>query len=191
MSRTITRRDDAYPSSREPQPMNAVLGYALIDVMIKGDPEAQRLIGMVESPLERLWLSVWYPMRQRDVVVEPQKQIGPYRVDFLVDDQLIVEIDGYLYHRVTRDQLINDYRRDRYFGARGYTVMRFSGFEVWDNPWQCAHEVDVYVKELEEIRPALSPASRNETPRAMRARQRRLEARGQDIMPALEAEDDG
>lgn len=156
--------------------MTAVLGYALIDVMIKSDPEAQRLISMVESPLERVWLSVWYPMRHRDAVVEPQRQIGPYRVDFLIEDQLVVEIDGYLYHRATRDQLIKDYKRDRYLGAQGYTVMRFSGYEIWDDPWQCAHEVDRYVKDLEDARAVLSPASRTETTRALRARQRQLES---------------
>jgi very-short-patch-repair endonuclease len=155
--------------------MTALLGYALIDVMIKSDPEAQRLLGMVESPLERVWPSVWYPMRHRDVVVEPQKQVGPYRVDFLIEDQLVVEIDGYLYHRASRDQLIRDYKRDRYFGARGYTVMRFSGYEVWDDPWQCAHEVDTYVKDLEEARAALRPSSRADTARALRSQQRELE----------------
>jgi very-short-patch-repair endonuclease len=174
-----TPRDDPYPSSREPQKMTAVLGYALIDVMIKSDPEAQRLLAMVESPLERVWLSVWYPMRHRDVIVEPQRQVGPYRVDFLIEDQLVVEIDGYLYHRASRDQLIRDYKRDRYFGARGYTVMRFSGYEVWDDPWQCAHEVDTYVKDLEEARAALSPASQADTVRALRSRQRKLEAEDQ------------
>ena len=91
VTHSIAPRDDPYPSSREPQKMNAVLGYALIDVMIKSDPEAQRLLTMVESPLERVWLSVWYPMRDRDVVVEPQKQVGPYRVDFLIEDQLVVD----------------------------------------------------------------------------------------------------
>jgi very-short-patch-repair endonuclease len=130
---SIAPRDDPYPGSRQPQKMTAVLGYALIDVMIKSDPEAQRLLTMVESPLERVWLSVWYPMRDRDVVVEPQKQVGPYRVDFLIEDQLVVELDGYLYHRASRDQLIKDYKRGRNFAARGYTVMRFSGYEVWDD----------------------------------------------------------
>jgi very-short-patch-repair endonuclease len=176
VSRTIIRRDDPYPSSKEPQPMTAVLGYALIDAMIRSDPEAQRLLSTVESPLERLWLSVWYPMRRRNVVVEPQAQVGPYRVDFLIEDQLVVEIDGYLYHRASRDQLIHDYRRDRYLSARGYTVMRFSGYEVWDDAWQCAREVDTYVKALEEARAELIPASREETPRALRARQRQLDS---------------
>jgi very-short-patch-repair endonuclease len=163
--------------------MNAVLGYALIDVMIKSDPEAQRLLTMVESPLERVWLSVWYSMRDRDVVVEPQKQVGPYRVDFLIEDQLVVELDGYLYHRASRDQLIKDYKRDRYFAARGYTVMRFSGYEVWDDPWQCAAEVDTYVKDLEEARATLSSSSRTSVGRALRDRQRELEA--QQDSPAI------
>jgi very-short-patch-repair endonuclease len=176
MSQSISRANDPYPSRREPQQMTAVLGYALIDVMIKGDPEAQRLLNIVESPLERPWLSVWYPLRQRDIVVDPQKQIGPYRVDFLIADQLVVEIDGYLYHRATRNQLIHDYTRDRYLAAHGYTVMRFSGYEVWDDPWRCAHEVDAYVKDLEEARAAALPASRTDLPRALRSKQRELEA---------------
>jgi very-short-patch-repair endonuclease len=183
VTHSIAPRDDPYPSSRQPQKMNAVLGYALIDVMIKSDPEAQRLLTMVESPLERVWLSVWYPMRDRDVVVEPQKQVGPYRVDFLIEDQLVVELDGYLYHRASRDQLIKDYKRDRYFAARGYTVMRFSGYEVWDDPWQCAAEVDTYVQDLEEARATLSSSSRTSVGRALRDRRRELEA--QQDSPAI------
>jgi very-short-patch-repair endonuclease len=165
--------------------MSAVLGYALIEAMINDDPQAQRLLSMVESPLERVWLSVWYPLRHREVIVEPQKQIGPYRVDFLIADQLVIEIDGYLYHRATRDQLIRDYTRDRYLAAKGYTVMRFSGYEVWDDPWRCAHEVDAYVKGLEEAREILSP-SPADTAKAVRSRQRLLESSAPDksISPA-------
>jgi very-short-patch-repair endonuclease len=159
--------------------MSAVLGYALIETMINGDPQAQHLLSKVESPLERVWLSVWYPLRYREVIVEPQKQIGPYRVDFLIADQLVVEIDGYLYHRATREQLIRDYTRDRYLAAKGYTVMRFSGYEVWDDPWRCAHEVDAYVKDLEEARGLLSP-SPADAAKAMRSRQRLLEASSPD-----------
>jgi len=125
--------------------MRAALAYALIDLCIRADPRAQRLLNKTESPLERLWLSIWYPGAPPDTTVEPQKQIGPYRVDFLVDSRLIVEIDGYLYHRASRQQVINDYKRDRYLTAQGYAVMRFSGYEVWDDAWACVAEVKAFL----------------------------------------------
>ena len=48
--------------------------------------------------------------------------IGPYRVDFLYEaERLIVEVDGYRYHR-TRDRFVRDRRRRADLQARGYEV---------------------------------------------------------------------
>ena len=62
--------------------------------------------------------------------IEPQAVIGIYRVDFLVDIDFIIEIDGYEFHK-TKEQRESDYNRERYLMRTGRTVIRFTGTEVF------------------------------------------------------------
>jgi very-short-patch-repair endonuclease len=95
----------------------------------------------------------------REMYIQPQAQIGDYRVDFLLthvgtdwrarNDEagslakwqakahLVVECDGYEYHR-TKEQMKRDNERDRWLQSLGYPVFRFSGTEIWEDPMQCA-----------------------------------------------------
>lgn len=58
---------------------------------------------------------------------EFQAKIGPYRVDFLWQEQMvIVECDGFAFHGSTRDAFENDRLRDAYLQSLGFTVWRFS-----------------------------------------------------------------
>lgn len=49
-----------------------------------------------------------------------QRKIGPYRVDFLINDYLVLELDGPT-HDIKKAQ---DKRRDAYLRKLGYEVMR-------------------------------------------------------------------
>lgn len=59
------------------------------------------------------------------VRVRRQVTIGPDRVDFLLGDRLIIEIDSKEFHERERD-----YARDARLGARGYRVLRFTYRQV-------------------------------------------------------------
>lgn len=86
------------------------------------------------------------------VWIEPQVNLGRYRVDFLLTigqrwsrseyatAQVVVECDGHDYHERTKDQAKRDRSRDRALQALGLRVLRFTGSEVWDNPLTCARE---------------------------------------------------
>jgi very-short-patch-repair endonuclease len=66
-----------------------------------------------------------------------------YRLDFLVwyDGRTVaVELDGHDYHK-TREQRTRDAERDRWLGARGIRVVRFTGSEVHANPEKCVREL--------------------------------------------------
>lgn len=73
---------------------------------------------------------------------------GIGRVDFLLTvfslveprrwHHLIVECDGHDFHERTKEQAANDRSRDRAATLAGYTVMRFTGSELWRDPWGCA-----------------------------------------------------
>ena len=72
--------------------------------------------------------------------LKPQVQIGPYLVDFVFMDEIIVEIDGHEAHK-TKEQRAYDYKRERYLLKEGYTVARFMGTEVFLNADECGREM--------------------------------------------------
>ena len=64
------------------------------------------------------------------VLVWPQADIPKVgRVDFLVEDRLVVEIDGRAHHAAPQE-FATDRRRDRTLAERGFAVARFPASEV-------------------------------------------------------------
>jgi very-short-patch-repair endonuclease len=76
-----------------------------------------------------------------------------YRADFVIEweafrwpdkpvtvAKVIVECDGHAFHERTKEQAKRDKARDRALQAAGYTVLRFTGSEVWADPDACAKE---------------------------------------------------
>lgn len=63
-----------------------------------------------------------------NVRIRQQVQIGRDRVDFVLGDRLVIEVDGREFHDKDRD-----YERDARLAARGFRVMRFSYHQVMHN----------------------------------------------------------
>jgi very-short-patch-repair endonuclease len=85
-----------------------------------------------ESDLERDFLAIC----RRHGIPEPECNvpIGPYRVDFLWRDQrLVVETDGYRYHR-GRQAMRDDNDRDLELELRGLRVTRIDDSRIDDDP---------------------------------------------------------
>jgi very-short-patch-repair endonuclease len=85
-----------------------------------------------ESDLERDFLAIC----RRFGVPQPAAQvtIGPYRVDFLWRaERLIVEVDGYIYHR-GRQAFRDDRDRDVELELLGFRVVRFDDSRIGDDP---------------------------------------------------------
>lgn len=95
-------------------------------------------------------------------IVERQAQIDEFRVDFLISvwsegtiiggidgpsvgqprwRKLVVECDGHEYHERTKEQAAKDRSRDRRLTSLGFDVFRFTGSELWRDPWGCASQV--------------------------------------------------
>ncbi len=75
-----------------------------------------------------------------------QAPIEKYRVDFLIEVpeeaiRIVVECDGHDFHERTKDQARRDRARDREIQALGYFVLRFTGSEIWADPWKCVEEI--------------------------------------------------
>ena len=71
-----------------------------------------------------------------------------YRVDFAFVPQagcgcppFAIELDGHDFHERTKEQAKRDKERDRAFQRAGWTVVSFSGSEVWADPFRCVREV--------------------------------------------------
>ncbi len=105
--------------------------------------------------------------RDRELLIQPQKSIGDYRVDFLlsytglerqkvesesprpedqwqdirIDKKMIVECDGHDFHERTKQQAARDKGRDRFLQSLGYPVFRFMGSEIFRDSLASAAEV--------------------------------------------------
>lgn len=70
-----------------------------------------------------------------------QYPIGHYRVDFaLPKEKIVIEIDGHAYHSTT-DQILSDQYRQREIEQLGWTVIRFTGSQVWNESRICVQRV--------------------------------------------------
>lgn len=94
-----------------------------------------------------------------------QSRIGPYRADFELvcrrsqteQFSIIIECDGHEFHEKTKQQAARDKKRDRFFAAAGYTVLRFTGSEIWRDPLGCANEVYATSVQLDKRKQRTTP----------------------------------
>lgn len=99
------------------------------------------------TQIERI---VYFALEERrqysGIEVKSQVQIGPYRADFVVTDELnkgpaiVIECDGHDFHEKTKEQAQHDKKRDREMQAIGYRVYRFTGSEIWRTRGRCVLE---------------------------------------------------
>jgi len=57
----------------------------------------------------------------------------------LKNNGIVFELDGFDYHS-TKEQMNRDYQRERELQMAGYTVMRFTGSQIYRTPFKCASE---------------------------------------------------
>lgn len=87
-------------------------------------------------------------MHNFETWVSPQYKVGKYTADFVFccrfkgeESRLLVECDGHDFHEKTKEQAINDKKRDRYFTSQGYKILRFTGSEIYNSAENCAEEI--------------------------------------------------
>ena len=81
--------------------------------------------------------------------LEPQYVIGDFRVDFLYGFSetsgdlfkcIAIECDGHDFHERTKEQAARDKSRDRYLSTQVGRVLRFTGSELYRDPYACVYE---------------------------------------------------
>ena len=105
-----------------------------------------------ETPIETLYYFAFCYIMQKlkiNLFLIPQFEIEVenknYRVDFIVVNHkeekptYIVECDGFEYHSSSKQQA-RDNQRQRDLENAGYTIIRFSGSEIYNDPIKCVYE---------------------------------------------------
>jgi very-short-patch-repair endonuclease len=72
--------------------------------------------------------------------IDLQVQERGYRVDFLANEWLVIEIDGAAYHS-TKEAKARDQQRDEYFESLGYSVLRIPAKVVFTDPTESVRRV--------------------------------------------------
>ncbi|AHX12918.1 hypothetical protein CH75_06350 [Dyella jiangningensis] len=70
--------------------------------------------------------------------------VHEYQADFVLlapAFMIVIECDGHDYHERTKEQAAHDRKRDRAMTVSGITVLRYTGSEIWRNPFACAEQV--------------------------------------------------
>jgi very-short-patch-repair endonuclease len=96
-----------------------------------------------KSPMEDLfWAACQRANKRASAAMVRQYPVGRYRLDFAFPDvKLGVEIDGHDYHHASKEQVRRDYERQRRLMAQGWTILRYTGSEVYRGADACAAEV--------------------------------------------------
>jgi very-short-patch-repair endonuclease len=133
----------------------------------------------IKSPIEQALFLAWrqsghmYPLKHRaklsnqleTVIFEPQHAVKieakTYYLDFLLalllpndkSVQIAIECDGHDFHEKTKQQARADKQRERALIKAGYTVVRFTGSEIYADPHKCADEIyDVTINLINQFK---------------------------------------
>lgn len=104
-----------------------------------------------ESSIERLFFEAFDAIRTKnihtmyDYWLNPQVEIGKYRVDFELvnhkNKKIVVECDGHEFHQKSKQQVEKDNQRERDLKKLGYEVVRFSGSEIFKDAEKCVKDL--------------------------------------------------
>ena len=87
---------------------------------------AASITGLSDSGLETLFV---VRLRPWGIPIRQQIVLAGKRVDVLIGDRLVVQIDGFAFHSTAADRG-RDVAHDRELSLRGYTVLRFTYAQV-------------------------------------------------------------
>lgn len=87
-----------------------------------------------------------------------QVKLPPYRVDFLANDRLVVEVDGAAYHS-SPVEVERDAARDETLRSRGYSILRIPARLVFNSPGVAVDRLRIAVANLSAPQPLQQPVA--------------------------------
>ena len=114
-----------------------------------------------------------HALRGADIVLRMQVSVSRYRLDFLVDQALVVEIDGAAWHS-SPEAVSRDATRDADLRELGYTILRIPARLVFRTPEEALRQVreargpaeELRLQRGRDVRDSLRPSSLVATARA-------------------------
>jgi len=95
------------------------------------------------NEIEKIFYDAFIEFGEEKYNIISQHPVGIYFADFVLYPNskipAVVEIDGHEYHK-TKEQRLNDYKRERFFMKEGYIVIRFMASEVFVDAIQCVEK---------------------------------------------------
>lgn len=89
------------------------------------------------SPIEEMFFELAF----LDLHIFAQHKVGKYRLDFAIPNKRIaIELDGHDFHK-TKYQRTQDAQRDRWLFGEGWSVLRFTGSEIYKDLDGCIDEI--------------------------------------------------
>ena len=97
------------------------------------NPELKEYAQSLRKNMTKEEKHLWYDfLKKLNVVVNRQKVINKYIVDFCIPSaKLIIELDGSQHYEP--DSKAYDKHRDTFLNAQGYTVLRYTNFDIKKN----------------------------------------------------------
>lgn len=130
----------------------------------------KRFLEACDSPAEEAFLSTMTQhfslrpflglLKGGGLTLELQVQIDCFRVDFLANEWLVIEVDGAAWHS-SPEAMKRDAERDNCLGEHGYQVLRLPAKLVFDHPGEAVRRVEGALQAgkpqlLERAKPAVN-----------------------------------
>jgi len=113
-------------------------------------------LGYKQTPIEKYMENA---LLNEKLFPDEQYKIGTKIVDFAFSkDKLVIECDGYKWHKQDKEQIEKDIERDKYLAKRGWRVLHFSGVQIRRNTEGCIKEIKeaLFIKGERCIKPVLN-----------------------------------
>lgn len=121
-------------------PIEIMLGAALLF--------KQKFDGDSGEPLSLASYDEFPAWPAESFLLVPQFKFGEYRIDWALRDGpflTFIECDGHDFHERTKNQAARDKQRDRNIQAAGHPILRFTGSEIYKDPFHCAGQILTFV----------------------------------------------
>lgn len=103
--------------------------------MREGESQSRAHAKKLRQNLTRAEVILWVNLRKRAIrgaLFRRQHPIGPFIADFAcIASRLVIEVDGATHS--TPDELAYDARRTKYLEQQGWTVLRVSNTDIYEN----------------------------------------------------------
>ena len=118
----------------------------------------------IKSPIEQIFITAFelyikllkkdyiFLLSQREIRIDKKRYVADFYFEsdeyvnkFDTNKKIIIECDGHDFHQKTKQQVQYDNEREYDLKMAGYEIIRFSGTQIYNNPFKCAEDAYNYI----------------------------------------------